>query len=207
MLRNLETILGHLDTIVVLGSFVTYIIIQALKLRKRKSGIDFNSEVDKRIYKLLWPILVKFRTSRLFIFQFHNGDNFYTGQSIQRKTMSHEIVADENLVPLIKKNFDNVLVSELMHDLITILKSEQLFGIDSFAHPTDKLSTRMFNLLIRQSQVYEFRSMYMFRIVNKKGQTVAILGMHWKHVQPLNDNDKAYLLEYKRQFESVFNTL
>lgn len=210
MLKEFEHLLSYADTIIVLGGIVTWTILKLREKflgRKKSVGLDYNAAIDAKIYKLLWPMLVDLKAARIFIFQFHNGANYYTGQSIQRKTMSHEIVADTSKVQSIKSYFDNVLLSELMRDIIDILIHDQLFGLDDKDVSNEKLSPRLFKVLQSQADVYEFKSVYYFRIVNKQGHTVAILGFHWKHINPLVDRDKYRIIEYKKKIESIFNNL
>jgi hypothetical protein len=49
-----------------------------IKLHRQKhKSLDKNVFIDASIYPILWELLSHYHCSRVYIEQFHNGDNFY----------------------------------------------------------------------------------------------------------------------------------
>jgi hypothetical protein len=172
--------------------------IKEILRRKKPSSLDQSLKIDQLLYPILWDLLGRFGAGRVYIVQFHNGSNYYTHQSIQRKTVSHEVAIK---LPKLKANFDNVLISEMTHKILVSMLQGDYYNVDSI-YDLDQNDD-----LVNWMNVYGVRALYYFRIVDKKGNTVAMLNMHWPHTEPLKAIDVEYILEAKKGIESIFNKL
>lgn len=83
------------------GVFVAYLIVGAIKgLYKAWRSYEKNkvysvramadqSSIDTQIHELLTEYRLKLSATRLRVIQFHNGEQFYTGSSLQRLSCTH----------------------------------------------------------------------------------------------------------------------
>ncbi len=203
-MEKLNKIFDAIDGLIVVTLFIGYgidkIRIYFRNKRKKKTlgHLDLNTAIDSAIYPILWDLLGRFGAGRVYIVQFHNGSNFYTGQSIQRKTVSHEVAIR---LPKLKMNFDNVLISEMTHKMLREMMFGDYFHVDSIydLKADEDLSDWM--------NVYGAQALYHFRLVDKFNNTVATLNMHWNSTNPLKPMDVDYILQAKKAIESIFNKI
>jgi hypothetical protein len=196
----------YLDIIVIATGAILYIfneIRKELRLKKtaqRHTSLDENIDIDGKIYPILWDIMVTYGAMRVYITQFHNGSNFYTGQSIQRKTVSHEV--GQRLIKKIKDFYDNVLISEMYHRILLDMKKGDYFLVPN------KQVIQLDEDLHEWMNLYEVESLYYFRIIDKATQhTVATLNIHFDRPDPLTPIQVQELMETKKRLESIFDEL
>lgn len=199
-----------LDTGAIIGVALVYVLNEVRKIlarrkKKRSVGIDKNMIIDSQVYAMIWPIMIQYKAIRVFLTQFHNGSMFYTGQSIQRMTVSHEVLYDSRVLASVKRNNDNVLVSELDHRILTDIKKGDYYWV----HNVDELRGDQFKEVIADwMDVYGTKSMYVFRICDKKNhETVATLSLHFNFTDGLSDIGIGQLMELKKQIEAIFDKL
>lgn len=58
---------------------------------KRKKTIREEIEVAEKVNRVLVKLIADTGADRAYVFQFHNGDYFYTGNSIDKMTNTHEV--------------------------------------------------------------------------------------------------------------------
>lgn len=58
-----------------------------------KSPIIDEINVDDKIYKKLWQALARFNADRVMVYQYHNGEKYFSGRHIKKYTATHEVVA------------------------------------------------------------------------------------------------------------------
>jgi len=58
-----------------------------------KSPIIEEIDIDDKIYKKLWQALARFNADRVMVYQYHNGDQYFSGRHIKKFTVTHEVVA------------------------------------------------------------------------------------------------------------------
>jgi hypothetical protein len=82
---------------VFVGGVLTYgikdLVLWWLTKSKHKKYSDFSPQRDAHINNLLTEIRLGTKSIRAFVFQFHNGDKFFTGEPIQKLSVTHESVA------------------------------------------------------------------------------------------------------------------
>lgn len=64
-----------------------------LSQQAAKSPIIEEIDVDDKIYKKLWQALARFNADRVMVYQYHNGDTYFSGRHIKKYTVTHEVVA------------------------------------------------------------------------------------------------------------------
>lgn len=168
---------------------------------KHKNTLELDSHVRIEINNILWQLLSIYRTSRCYIMQFHNGDEFLSGQPLVRKTVTHEVV-----YPGVKKvgpDSQGVQVSEMTHKILRKIKAEgyiYISSVDLIEHSNEELFDWM--------NVYSIKSLLIVRLLdNKTGETIATLNMHFPHTHALNNGQIDTILQSKKRFESIFDRL
>jgi len=58
-----------------------------------KSPIIEEIDVDDRIYKKLWQALARYNADRVMVYQYHNGEQYFSGRHIKKFTVTHEVIA------------------------------------------------------------------------------------------------------------------
>lgn len=67
--------------------------IAVLAAAATKSPIIEEINVDDKIYKKLWQALARFNADRVTVYQYHNGEQYFSGRHIKKYTATHEVVA------------------------------------------------------------------------------------------------------------------
>jgi len=134
---------------------------QQCKLEKAASK---NSE----IIKLLKAILTDFDADRAYVFEFHNGDYFFSGMPMQKFTCTYEVVADgvsaecHNPGEYRMSNY-NDYIGAIIHDR------------DYFVEEVDKMdSDALLKSLLTKKGV---KSLYNVPIRKFSGKTVGFIGV------------------------------
>jgi hypothetical protein len=199
-----------LELIIFLGGGVVYVLNEVRKWavdkkiteKKGRHKIEEGVKLDSQIYALLWHILSRENASRVYITQFHNGELFYTGQSIQRQTISHEITAQGHgiVVETVKPNHSNVLISQNLHTILVALIRYGVYQISD--------TGKVINNEDRQwLEIYNVKSLLYIKINDKNNRLIAVLNIHWDEKESISSHEIAYLIEYKKRFETIFNQL
>jgi len=168
---------------------------------KKSKSLDVTMEINAEIYPVLWELLSTFSAMRVYIVQFHNGSNFYTGQSIQRMTISHEVVRNSRSVRKLNPFYDNVLLSSMDHEMLMDMKKGGYFVCtDRSAIKQDEIADWL--------ELYGVSSAYHFLINDKNtGEIVATLNIHWDRTDPILPIDVIDIQETKKRIESIFDKL
>lgn len=172
------------------------------KKKKRQQKIEDAVRLDSEIYKVLWHLQGKFSCLRVYITQFHNGETFYTGQSIQRHTVSHEVTAQGKQVQPIKLNYGNVLISERLHMILVHLIRHSIFRIDDVSSLKNSNDEDVYWF-----ETYGVKSFVYFKINDTKNRLIAVLNIHWDVVNPVTSRDVSYIIETKKRLETIFNSI
>lgn len=206
-MMNLEF---SVETIAVFFTAITYLFNELRKeilrrrAKKKPSSLAKNLEIDSEIYPVLWHLMLRYKCIRAYITQFHNGDNFYTGQSIQRETVSHEVVADST-VTKIKPFRDNVLITYMDHKILVEIKEHSQFSFGLKWHA--QIDENFYHMLKDWTDLYSVRSLLYLPIKNRQGNIVAILNMHWNFSEAINRKHGLEIQEQVTLLETVFNRI
>jgi len=169
---------------------------------KNRSQADESNKTDEKIDPIVDTLQKRYRAMRAHIFQFHDGTKAYSGQSLQRKTMTHEAVADG--VKRLKHDFDNVLISDSMHRILKILRIEGEY----FVRDTEEVKTidpDFYGFLKRN----KIQSLYYLRIRDlKDNTTIATLNLHFFLKDGIMDEDSRIDIRgMRRDIENIFDKI
>lgn len=155
---------------------------------------------DSKIDPILWTLLQRFNCLRVYILQFHNGNKFYTGQSIQRKTVTHEVPYEyiNGMIP-IKPTHENIPVSRMMQKIILVLEKQTYYYVEE----PDMIKGENPDL-VNWMSVYSVGSLIYLRINNKDGEMAAMLCLHFPNKRAINSGHIHRLTEGKKRLESIF---
>ena len=201
-MNDLGDFISNVGVIVGLLAYAIKYVRDKRKARRRRSTLDESLEFDARIYPIIWELQAKYKAMRVYIVQFHNGANFYTGQSIQKMTISHEVPQYQAGIGRMKNFYDNVLVSELDHRMLIDMKKGGYFVCSDRYRVNDDAAMRQW------MDTYGMLSAYQFRIQDKKtGETVATLNLHFDRPEGLEPINIAHIMEIRKLLESIFDEL
>lgn len=169
--------------------------------KKKHPTIDKDVKFSAPIYDILVEILFKMPATRTFIKQFHNGSAYYSGQKIQRLSVSHEKCRPD--VPPIKKYHDNIQVPTEVHDIISTMDEQHKDWFWSGDHGTIE---EKFPELETWFKSYDVKAVLYFRLYDKKsGETIGLLGVTFNHMFRLDKvSDILYLSKKKKEIETEF---
>lgn len=171
--------------------------------KKKHATIDKDVEFSIPIYNILVDILLELPAVGVFIKQFHNGNEFYSGQKIQRLSISHE-KCKPGVLP-VKNYHDNLQVPAEVHDIINHMESQRQdwFWSDD---PRIKNFEDNFPELDTWMKLHATKSIVYLRLYDRKsGATIGLLGVRFNHKFRLDTNDDIlYLTRKKKEIESEF---
>jgi hypothetical protein len=176
----------------------------------KHSTVEHDDHINAKIFPTLWHLVVRFNASRCYIIQYHNGDTFYTGQSIQRMSISHEVVNPHyDDAMSVKESNQNVTISNRMHHIQNQIITTGKYKIDTIWQLEDikGINEYVQQQLIGWMKMYRIGSLLYLKISNNKNQLIAILCMEWPHEKPITAVDESYICEYKQRIETIFNNL
>lgn len=112
-----EHMMQYIDTIIIVVTVLAAVYLQVRRDQaKRKTEnsasekLDFDRAINGEIYPILWEILTAFDGARrVAITQFHNGGKFFSGNSINRMTMTHEVT--RGTIAHVSKSIKDLIIS------------------------------------------------------------------------------------------------
>jgi hypothetical protein len=172
--------------------------------KKKYPTIDSDVKFSLPIYIILNDLLLYILATRCFINQFHNGNEFYSGQKIQRLTISHE-KCRPGVAPL-KPYHDGILVPIEVHKVIETM---------SRTHKDWYWIANREDIRIESPELYEWMRTYdtiallYFRLIDKRSsETIGLLGFTFNHRFRLDEDvDVLEIRKRKKEIETEFNKL
>jgi hypothetical protein len=132
--------------------------------------------------------------------QFHNGDEYYTGQSRIRVTVTNEVVYPG--IRKISPDYNGAQVSDGLHKLMRDIKAldHMYIPFQDFVKEDDSLFDEM--------NVHEIKSFMMIRLADSRtNDTVALLVLHFPFNNPLDKKQIGTLMQSKKRLEAIFDRL
>lgn len=192
--------IDHYEGIMALAMFTVYLYIEFKKrIAKRKKTVEESVLVNERIYPILWRMMIDYRAIRVCISQFHNGDFFYTGQSIQRNTMTHEVYL--KAIGSIKHTIDNQLISNPMHKIVSRIRDTGYWAFSNVDSVDMGIAT---DELREKCELYSIKSASFFRITDKNDKTVGVLMVHWNIKESLDIHEVNKIKAEVKSIENIF---
>jgi hypothetical protein len=161
-----------------------------------KSKNTLADAVDKagKIYPILWELVNEFHPKRVAIFQFHNGGHYFSGESIQRMTMTYEV--NQTSVRSAKADFQSVIISGSYYiGLRDLLDNHMVYYPDvSEMRDSDLRSLLTY---------YRSKGFFATAIFDNKEQLVAVLTMCFDKTSPLPPEAVAGVLVKKQNIQNL----
>jgi hypothetical protein len=104
----------YIDTIIIVTTVISAVYLQYRRdLSKNDIGhtsLKEDAEINAEIYPILWNLLTSIMGARrVAVTQFHNGGKFFSGNSINRMTMTHEVT--RGTIAHVGKSIKEVIIS------------------------------------------------------------------------------------------------
>lgn len=107
----------YIDTIIIVVTVLSAVALQIIRDRAKRRAensvgnkLEFDRAVNAEIYPILWQTLTAFKgTRRVAITQFHNGGRFFSGNAINRMTMTHEVTRGN--IAHVSKSIKDMIIS------------------------------------------------------------------------------------------------
>ena len=174
------------------------------KLFKKHPTIDTDVKFSAPIYDILTEILFQLPATRAFIKQFHNGSQYYSGQKIQRLSVSHEKCRPD--VHPLKMYHDNVQVPTEIHDMVSTMDEDRKDWFWTADHPD--LHEKFPELDVWQKTYGSKATLYVRLFDRKTGDTLGLLGITFNHMFRLDkEADILYLMRKKKEIEGEFKKI
>lgn len=188
-----------IETGVVVGAAIMYIVSKLFK--KKLPNIEKESkEVDSPIYDRLYELLFSYNAFRAYILQWHNGTKYYSGQHIQRMTMSHE--RNRPGFRSIKMEHDSIQIPVEIHEAMRDMKRGVYYCQNRDTIMDSKPD--LYNWMRTNGAA----SLVYFTLVDTKTrEPIGLLGLNFNHHNPINDIHIAEIVQFKRKFEVIFDKL
>lgn len=169
--------------------------------KKKHATISTDVKFSIPIYDLLVELLLKYPATRTFIYQFHNGSEFYSGQKIQRLSISHE-KCRPGVTPL-KYYHDNIQVPTEVHEIIREMDDKHMDWY--FCDDVNKMKG-LYPDLYRWMKGHDTTSVLYFRLIDKKTrEPIGLLGITFNHRFRLDEElDILDILKKKKEIETEF---
>lgn len=162
---------------------------------KRKKTIKEELESAEKVNSILETLIEDTGADRAYVFQFHNGDYFYTGNSIDKMTNTHEAVSRG--ISREQISCMGIMVAPFRY-LVSGMLSKDVFEVPSVSD-LDQYNTKIF-LSERGA-----KSTYLVIMEDNTKKPVGFIGLDFvKDNKVLNTYEKAVL---KNARSSIFDLL
>lgn len=163
------------------------------KRRKDKSKEDLMEQIerDEIIHLALRDVRRQFHADRIYIWQFHNGGNFYTESSMQKASITYERCS-EGLERKAEK-YQGVLISNFTNYI-----KDTMDGF-MFYHDVESIPDFALRALILSHGTFAHAATPLF---DKENHLVGIVCLDWV----FSDIEPEYLLddEFTKEFKDIF---
>jgi hypothetical protein len=187
--------------------------------QKEEAGIDDDLKVSGEIYEKLTDLLFTYDAVRAFIKQFHNGSSFYSGQKIQRQTVSHEKCRPG--IAKIKPYHDGILIPLEVHGVLDYMDKHNLNAYwcgdaENIKKPEEKFYCEEATVIkFSKPELWQWmedfgaKSLLYIKISDTKtSNTIGLLGINFNYRHALNEKQiKTIEATTKREFERIFDKL
>ena len=152
-----------------------------------KDPIPTQVQASTNINKQLGEVMIESKASRVYVFQFHNGITFYTGQHAQRFSCTYEMVAEG--ISREAENLQNLQVSLFSWWINEVLSGRMTYyNIEDMADYTSRIT-------LQQQGIKSI----ICRPLIHKGKVVGIVGMDFVG----NNDDIVNNPQFVRDFENM----
>lgn len=180
-----------------LAAFVWFFVEKNANRKKKPKSLESNAKINEQIYKVIINLCHEYSCLRVFLCQFSNGEYFFTGQSMQYITITHEWVNS----PRVEKRgafYQKVMIEQLSHRVISQVMRDGI-KIELVHESIQDIDLKqLLNSFSAKTAVY-------FKITDGKNNMVAMLVMHWNHNHPVSDSQIFDIRTHSiRELENIF---
>ena len=166
---------------------VAYTFQDVIVKQLEKDPIPTQVQASTNINKQLGEVMIESGASRVYVFQFHNGITFYTGQHAQRFSCTYEMVAEG--ISREAENLQNLQVSLFSWWINEVLSGRMTYyNIGDMADYTSRIT-------LQQQGIKSI----ICRPLIHKGKVVGIVGMDFVG----NNDDIVNNPQFVRDFENM----
>lgn len=169
---NIEDILNGLFGVVIVFGYLSKKFSDWLKNRKKRtnSKIEVSSNKLKHIQEKLTECRIEFDASRITITQFHNGDYYYSTNSILKMSVTHE-----STDPSTSKIFDqyqNLLANKFHKFLTNLVNSDFVYYKNVNLEQTDHEDDMLLDLQVNNNVTF-----IASKLLSKEGNIIGFITM------------------------------
>lgn len=174
---ELENIVESVALIIVVLSIFVKKFIEWYKLFKssNKNKMEDNTKKMEKIYEKLIECRLTFGACRVSINQFHNGEYFFSEDSIVKMSMTHE-TTDESTAK-ISINYQSVLAS-MYPKFIKLIYSEDVVVYKNIGNIDNSDDDMVLDLKMNGTEEF-----YVVKLTNSKGHLIGFLGISFCDTQ------------------------
>ena len=166
---------------------VAYTFQDVIVKQLEKDPIPTQVQASTNINKQLGEVMIESKASRVYVFQFHNGITFYTGQHAQRFSCTYEMVAEG--ISREAENLQNLQVSLFSWWINEVLSGRMTYyDIEDMADYTSRIT-------LQQQGIKSI----ICRPLIHKGKVVGIVGMDFVG----SNDDIVNNPQFVRDFENM----
>jgi len=147
------------------STLIAVVVNKRLSFKKVSCPLKNHTKRNANVYKVLDYILNNFIADRAYIYEFHNGETYYSGSSQQKFSCSYEVVNEG--VSSECNNSQNFRISNF-HTMINALISEKFFFVEKISKLNDPICKAHF---LKQGT----KSFYMLPIATLSEKTIGVL--------------------------------
>lgn len=137
---------------------------------KHEGQVEHDIKNLSLIYERLIKYRIDFNASRITITQFHNGEKYYSNNSILKMSITHE--SDDDGVSRVFNDYQNILVSRY-NKFIEILLKEEIVQYKKISElPSTYQDDMLLDLKLRGTENF-----YSIKLLSKSGNIIGFLSL------------------------------
>jgi hypothetical protein len=189
-LSDVAAFIDNIGCVIFIFIFLFNKLINKLKSKYlKKNHIKEDVERISNIYERLIKCRLYFNASRITITQFHNGEKYYSNNSILKMSITHE--SDDDGVSRVINSYQNILVSKYNKFIESLLREEVLsYRIVS------ELNTTHEDDMVLDLKVSGTEAFYAIKLLSKNGDIIGFISLSF-------DEDKDINIEKYKEYANM----
>lgn len=171
--------------------FINNWIIKFRNKYKHEGQVEHDIKNLSLIYERLIKCRLFFNASRVTITQFHNGEKYYSNNSILKMSITHE--SDDDGISRVFNNYQNTLVSKYNKFIEILLKQEIVDYKKVSILPTTHEDDMLLGLKISGTETF-----YAIKLLSKNSNVIGFLSLSF-------DEDKEIDVDKFKEFANMIS--
>lgn len=138
--------------------------------KKKKSSIKVSSDKLKQIHEKLTECRIEFDASRVTITQFHNGDYYYSTNSILKMSVTHE--STDQSTSKIMDDYQSLSANKYHKFLTNLVNSDFVYYKDVNLEQTDHEDDMLLDLQVNNNTTF-----IACKLLSKEGNIIGFITM------------------------------